>query len=240
MRCIYCLCLMVLLAATSGKAQFIRNELLGKRTPVNSPGYWRADVDTGKLYLRMNPAGLIDMYDMNINIGSEYRINHNWSATMDAGYIYFSQYAGRVKHASGILLRPGIRKYAGKRKDFFLELQLHYKEVSYRVEDWLEKSLVNDVATYEEYKTFRYHKQVFGAHFTIGAREYLSRNHRWFFEVYAGVGLHYKKEGMRNETNSRYDPPNLLLIANGSSETVKRFSPAVPGGIRLVFRLSRK
>lgn len=224
MHRIYMLCLFLLLAAGAGNAQVVSSK------------YWRADVDTGKLYFRMNPAGLIDFFDMNFTIGGEYRINHTWSATMDAGYIFFSQYAGRVKSASGILLRPGIRKYAGKRKDFFLDLQFQYKVVNYRVEDWLEKNVVNDVATYEEYKNFRYYKRVFGGHFMIGGREYLSKNRRWFFEVYAGIGLHFKKEGMPDETNSRYEERNTIRVFSNTSGVTNRISPAFPAGIRLVFR----
>lgn len=221
---IFLFCLLLLLIAATGNAQVVSSK------------YWRADVDTGKLYFRTNPVGLIDFFDMNFTIGGEYRLNHSWSATMDAGYIFYSQYAGRVKRASGILLRPGIRKYAGKRKDFFLDLQLHYKEVNYRVEDWLDKNVVNGVATYEEYKKFRYHKRVFGAHFTIGGREYLSKNRRWFFEVYGGIGLHFKKEGMPDETNSRYEERNTIRVFSNSSGVTKRISPAFPFGIRLVYR----
>lgn len=222
MRLICFLCL--LLIAATGKAQ------------LSSAKYWRADVDTGKLYFRMNPAGLIDLYDQNITFGAEYRLNHDWSATMDAGYIFFSQYAGRVKNASGILLRPGIRKYADRRKDFFLDLQLHFKEVNYRVKDWLGRNVVDNVATYEEYKIFRYHKRVVGAQFTIGGKEYLSRNHRLTFEVYGGIGVHYKEEGLRGEANSQYNPPNGGIITNRSGERQTRWLPAVPFGVRIVYR----
>jgi hypothetical protein len=234
MRPVYILCLFML-AAGAGNAQFKTSDpWWDNKVPVKSRAYWRADADTGKLYFRMSPAGLIDLLDHNISIGSEYRINHDWSATIDAGYIFFSQYPGRVKNASGILLRPGIRKYAGRRKDFFIDLQLHYKLVNYRVTDWVDKYVVNDVASYEEYKTFRYRKQVFGVHFMIGGREYLSRNQRWFFEVYGGIGLHYKREGMLGETNSRYDPPRGIIASANSTDMSKRLLPAFPFGVRIV------
>lgn len=218
-----CFLCLLLLAAT-GNAQ------------VKSYKYWRADVDTGKLYFRMNPAGLIDAFDENITIGAEYRFNHKWSATMDAGYIFFSGYAGRVKSASGVLLRPGIRKYCGQRKDIFLDLQFHFKEVNYRVKDWLDKNVVDNVATYEEYKTFRYHKRVIGGQFMIGGKEYLSRSHRLCFEVYVGIGIRYKAEGVRDEPNSRYNPINGMDLTTPSTETSKRVVAAVPFGLRLVYR----
>jgi hypothetical protein len=235
MRFIYILCLFMLGAGTA-KAQFKISDPWwgGHKAPVKSREYWRADVDTGKLYFRMSPAGLIDFLDHNITIGAEYRMNPDWSGTMDAGYIFFSQYPGRVKSASGILLRPGIRKYTGRRKDFFLELQLHYKFVNYRMNDWIDKYVVNDVASYEEHKTFRYRKRVIGWNFMIGGREFLSRNRRWFFEVYGGIGLHYKREGLVGETNSRYTPRMGIIPTANSTETSTRLLPAVPFGIRIV------
>ena len=242
MHRIYYLCLFLLLIAEAGRAQVKQGNRWEQRKPLGwrnqvKGNYWRADVDTGKLYIRMNPAGLIDVLDHNINIGFEYRLNKTWSATMDAGYIFFSQYAGKVKRASGVLLRPGIRKYTGRRKDYYFDLQFHFKEADYTVEDWVDKSIVNDVATYEEYKRFRYRKWVFGAHFMIGGREYLSKNHKWFFEVYAGLGIQFKKEGMPDETNTRYAPENTLRTLDEPSGYKNRILPAVPFGIRLVHHL---
>src|SRR5688572_24232604 len=138
------LCLLMLLAAVAGNAQYITDQLM--------------QTGTGKLYLRHNPLGLIDFLDGNITFGGEYRFNDTWSATLDAGGILYSQYFPKTRKATGILLRPGVRIYPGKYKDYFVDLQFHYKQVMYNIKDWIDRDVVNGVATYEELKTFRYRK----------------------------------------------------------------------------------
>ncbi len=105
------------------------------------------------------------------------------------------------------------------------------------MEDWVDKGIVEDVATYEEYKRFRYHKRVFGAHFMIGGREYLSRNRKWLVEAYGGLGIQFKREGMPYEADSRYSPPNSLRSLDEGSGFRNRVVPAVQLGIRLVYNI---
>src|SRR5689334_13760163 len=119
------LCLPLLLAVWAGNAQKVALKPLR--------------IDTGKVYLRFNPIGLIDILDGNFTVGGEYRFNNSWSAIMDAGYIFYSKYIPYAEKTSGILLRPGIRTYIGKYKDVFFDLQFHYKEVMYHVNDWIQR-----------------------------------------------------------------------------------------------------
>jgi hypothetical protein len=196
---------------------------------------WRND--TGKVYLRANLLGLIDVFDGNASFGAEYRLNKSWSVTMDAGYIFYSLYTGKAQKASGILLRPAIRKYTSKYRDRFIDLQLHYKSVEYHINDWLGKDVVNDVPTYEELKVFKYRKRVMGAQILFGGREELTWNHRLFLEIFVGLGLHYKEEWLPGEANSRYAPNNSSYFRNASSEKVNRLLPAVPMGVRFIYTL---
>src|SRR5689334_14371940 len=108
------LCLLLLLTAGAASAQLFSSRVIPN--------------DTGKVYLRFSPIGLVDLLDGNFTVGGEYRFNSSWSVTMDGGFIFYSHYVRNDK-ATGILLRPGIRKYAGKKKDYFFDLQFHYKEV---------------------------------------------------------------------------------------------------------------
>jgi hypothetical protein len=196
---------------------------------------WRND--TGKVYLRANLLGLNDLFDGNASFGAEYRLNRSWSVTMDAGYIFYSLYTGKAKRTSGILLRPAIRKYTSKYRNRFIDLQLHYKSVEYHINDWLGKDVVNGVPTYEELKVFKYRKRVMGAHILFGGREALTRNRRLFLEAFFGLGLHYKEEWLPNEANSRYAPGNSSIFRNASSEKVNHLLPAVPTGVRFIYRL---
>jgi hypothetical protein len=231
---IFLFCLLLLLVAVRGNGQFIMAQATQR--------------DTGKLYLRNVPSGLLDFLDGNINLGSEYRFSGTWSATLDAGGIFYSQYFEKNRRATGFLLRPGVRVYPGKSKDYFVELQLHYKQVMYHIRDWIDRDVVNGVATYEELKTFRYRKRVMGVHIMGGMKKYLGRSHRLFIEVYSGLGVHFKDQYLVNEPNARYDPPFTLSTTDntanntagntsGNAPREKTVVPAVPGGIRLTYRL---
>jgi hypothetical protein len=215
----YLCCLLLLLAVLAGNAQSkTRREL-------------RAD--TGKLYLRFNPFGVVDLFDGNVTLGAEFRFNDTWSATLDAGAILYSAYMPHSKRSTGILLRPGIRLYPTTWKDFTVDLQLHYKNVTYNIRDWVEKDVVASVASYEEYKVFRYKKEVIGGNIMVGFRDYFSRNRRFYIEWYMGLGIHFKKEAVRDEPNSRYERGFRMF----NDEDGKYVLPAVPVGMRIVYLL---
>jgi hypothetical protein len=215
----YFCCLLLLLVVLAGWGQStIRREL-------------RAD--TGTFYFRFSPLGMIDMFDGNVTLGSEYRLNDTWAVTLDAGYIMYSAYRS-AKRTTGFIFRPGIRVYPTRWKDFFIDLQFHYKNVTYRINDWLEKDVVADVASYEEYKVFKYRKQVIGGNISAGVRNYFTNNRRFYIEGYFGVGIHYKDEGIHNEPNSRYD--RGLRLFNDRDDG-KYVLPALPAGLRIVYLL---
>lgn len=220
----YMICLLLLLAAAAGKGQ-----LFSSKT-------WEGD--TGKLNLRMNVLGVMDVLDGNGSVGGEWRFNKTWSVIMDAGYIFYSAYLNKVERTRGIIWRPGVRLYAGKYRNVFLDLQFHYKGVRYYVNDWLSKGVVNNVATYQERKVFQVRKQVYGGHIIVGGKEFLSANDRLFLEFYLGFGLHYKEEFLHGEPNSRYDL-NFVGFRSGMLTQHKntRVVPAFPAGIRLVYTL---
>jgi hypothetical protein len=193
--------------------------------------------DTGKVYLRWSPLGLIDIMDGNVMVGGEYRFSKTWAATLDAGYIFYSQYVGGMHGVTGILLRPGARWYSGDRNDLFIELQFQYKEVIYKVQDWLDRDLIDGVSSYQQYTTFRYRKVVLGGHITAGGKAFLTRDHRLFIEIYAGVGLHFRKQGPYKEPHSAYDFNPMVATARTPSTVVKTVWPALPVGMRLGIQL---
>jgi hypothetical protein len=188
MQRINLLCLLLLLLTAAGNAQPFSN-----RSRFNGPGF-NPRMDIGKVYVRGGPLGLLDVYDGNFSLGGEYRLNRNWSVTMDAGYIFYSAYLLKAKNAMGIVLRPGIRWYTGIDRNVFIECQFHYKGVRYHVNDWLGKDAVNNVAAYEELKEFQYSKRVMGAQIMIGFRKFLWQSQRLFVETYLGWGFIIKKK----------------------------------------------
>jgi hypothetical protein len=225
----YLLCQLLLLVAATGSAQKIR--------------YFGLRADTGTIYLRHNPLGWIDVFDGNVTLGAEYRFNRTWSATMDAGYIFYSAYLTKAKLSSGLLLRPGIRVYPGRFKDYFFDLQLHYKEVTYHVKDWIERDVTQGVASYEELTKFRYRKRVMGLHLMGGVKQYFTNNRRFFMEIYLGLGVHFRREGPYHQPpDSRYDQGFVIFQPGEASwdpgdNPQKTIVPAVPGGLRIIYRL---
>jgi hypothetical protein len=218
------LCLSLLLATAVGKAQ-----LFSSKT-------WKGD--TGKINLRINALGLLDLLDGNVSVGGEWRFNKTWAVIMDAGYIPYSTYLFGTTKTSGVLLRPGVRLYAGKYRNVFLDLQLHYKGVRYHVDDWLDKGVVNNVPAYQERKVFQEQKRVYGGQFIVGGKEFISDDYRWFLEFYIGFGLHYKEEWLHGEPDARYDPGGSFFRTNALTQhkyTV--LVPAFPAFVRLVHTL---
>jgi hypothetical protein len=213
----YLCCLLLLLAVLAGNAQLKNRRAL--------------KADTGRLYLRFSPLGVIDPFDGNVTFGGEYRFNDTWAATLDAGAILYSAYFNHTKKATGLLFRPGIRVYPTEYKDFFIDLQFHYKTVTYHIHDWLQKDVVANVATYEEYKVFKFKKKVAGGHAMVGYRDYFTRNGRFYVEVYAGIGIHYKEESLYEEPNSQYDKGSRINNKNNGRYVL----PALPVGFRLVY-----
>lgn len=226
----YLLCLLLLLVAAVGSAQMIK--------------YQGLRADTGIINLRHNPLGWADLLDGNCTLGAEYRFNRSWSGTMDAGFIFYSGYVPHTRYTTGMLLRPGIRVYPGRFKDYFFDLQLHYKEVTYHLKDWIERDVVQGVASYEELTKFRYKKRVMGMHFMGGVKQYFTNNRRFFMEIYLGFSVHFKKEGPYQQPHdSRYDQNFVIFGPSNNSwdpntdNTRKLIVPAVPGGLRISYRL---
>jgi len=180
---------------------------------------------------RFNFTGLLDGFDQNISIGGEYRFADHWSAGSDVAYIFASGYLGESKSSHGLILRPFIRYYPENGRYGFFEAGLHYKYVSYKITDWIEKDVVNGVPSYQEYSTFHYLKNVYEINLKAGTAANLSRNKKFRIEFYGGLGVRFKTQKSDNGSYSRtrgwlgslYNPRYSTLV--------------IPIGMRLVYDL---
>ncbi|MBC8033176.1 MAG: hypothetical protein H7Y03_03460 [Chitinophagaceae bacterium] len=188
----------------------------------------------GDTFVRINPLGLIDLFDHNLSAGAGYRFNDRWAIAADAGWVFYSQYVPGVKQASGFILRPSIRRYLGSGNKWYLEGVFHYKQVKYQAEGWLERSLVNDVPTYQEYTKYSARRKTLGFYSNLGLIWPAFRNSSWWIELYAGLGIHYQTFDLTDEPNSRI--PDAEVDAGFSLElsSLPKVHPAFPVGIRLV------
>ena len=184
--------------------------------------------------IRLNLTSLMDPIETNFSVGAEHQLNKRWGVGLDAGYIFYSNYYEKSKQSSGIILRPAARYYLNENGKGYVEAELHYKNCRYKIADWLQKDIVNGVATYEQFQTFTLAKNVYGANIKLGTKARLSRNERLWMEFYFGMGLRYKKQRVIHEPNSNYIPLSTfrLLIDDGN-----RALFSMPAGIRLLLKL---
>ncbi|MDB5191691.1 MAG: hypothetical protein JWQ96_1254 [Segetibacter sp.] len=188
------------------------------------------------LLVRFNFLGLIDFLDNNLTTGFEYKLNNHWSTGTDVGYVFASNYFMEAKKVNGILVRPFLRLYPKGKPDFFIETELHYKQVTYEIEDWIGKLPDNGVSAYQEFTTFNYKKRAVGGHVRFGEQMNLSMNKLLKMEVTAGIGYRNKKE---YTDEGLYQPSRSLLAAQSDTqETARRESLfVVPINFRLCYAI---
>lgn len=189
----------------------------------------------GTRFIRMNITGLIDPMETNISGGIEYRFNDSWSVSCDAGWIFHSTYFENIKSTSGIIFRPSARGYFQKSRRTFAELQFHYKNVTYKIEDWLGRGCINGIPAYEEFTTFRYRKKVAGLNLNFGYQGRISRNNKLWFDVYLGVGARKKWDKVVKEEGSCYENNGPFTFTN-SNFWGDDLYPSLPMGFRLLYK----
>ena len=109
---------------------------------------------------------------------------------------------------------------------------MHYKNVVYKVEDWIGRDITNGVAAYEEFSTYNFKKRVLGINLVIGNKWSLNKKtNNINLEPYVGFGLRVKKQNSDNITFSFNR--NIFLSDLNSNSTF----PVILLGLRLTFKL---
>jgi hypothetical protein len=185
----------------------------------------------GNIFLRFNILNLADVSEPNISFGAERRISPHVSLAMDAAYIIMSQRFHEKGNSSGFIVRPAVRYFPDNSK-VFLEAELHYKQHTHRIYDWVGRDMVGGVATYQEYKQFKLRKQVMGPHLKFGGL--VPVTHRLWLEFYVGVGLHFRRYTVPEEKDFVYTFDQLFeQVSTGQTEKLV----AIPMGWRILYRL---
>lgn len=183
-----------------------------------------------KLSARFSPLALADFLDGNLSLGAEYRLNKTIAVTMDAGWIFYSHFAARAWHTKGVILRPAIRLYVWD--NLFLDLQFHYKNVIYDVQDSLQHTMSSGGVTMVD-TSFKFERTVKGLHVMVGYKWPLDNKQRLWLELYAGLGVHFKWQQYYRDPNSIYaNEHNLFRISNFNGG----WTPAFPAGVRILYR----
>lgn len=171
--------------------------------------------------------------DYTAMFGMEHRLKNNLALVMDAGYVFSSSYfnGSILKSAGGFNLRPGIRIYTKEEKRFYLQLQVFYKRVDYKIYDFLGKSCVNEIPTYEQLQNFTYRKNTFSFNPVVGSLFRISD--KVLLEIYAGLGAKIKNQRTTEEaTCYRNNQSNFLNLYRPHSVAAN-----LPLGIKIIFPL---
>ena len=186
-----------------------------------------------KKAVSFSPLALADIDHM-VMLTGEYRLNPKVALLTDVGYIFASDYRSMIKKTSGFNIRPAIRMYHGKRNKGYLQAQAFYKMATYTLHDWVGKDCVNGVPAYEQEMDFDYRKKVVGFNIIAGTLLPLSRDSKWFIDLYGGLGFRHKTHRMVDEANGCYNlnSGSFLDLYNDEMTTL-----SLPMGVRITYVL---
>jgi hypothetical protein len=206
-------CVVLLLWALGAAAQ---NEKTGR--PKHPPH---------NVVVTFNPLALLNT-DQRLMFGAEYRIKERISLVADAGVVVNSGYMTQQGKTNGIELRPALRYYYSRQGSGFIQGQLHYRAVNYKLHDWLGMACVNGVPTYEKLQDFTFQKQQAGAALVTGGTERLGKH--WLLDVSVGFGLVYRTQEVKGAENCCYLPPDNFF---GNASQNNMWLPIVPISVKL-------
>src|SRR6476620_5734057 len=178
--------------------------------------------------ITFNPSVLIAT-DNAAMLGVEHQLSHRLSLALDAGYIFGTYYIlnNTLKGTSGFAVRPGLKYYNASGKGF-LQFQVAYKQVDYKLEDWLGKDGVNGTPAYEKFQEFTFRKKAFS--FNALAGELFRFSNTVFLELYGGLGAKLKHQ-QPTEANAIYQNANGFTFNLLQEETT---TINVPMGLKLI------
>lgn len=208
--------------------------------PLKAQKKNKGAMPAGTMLVRFNFLGLIDPLESNLSGGLEYKKTPQLSYTADLGYVYFSGIMGNVKRTNGLIFRTAVRYYSKSTPQLFGELEFHNKLVVYRKHDWLGMDAVNGVPSYEEYKYFNYSKYVGALSIKTGYQGSLSKDKRWWMELYMGFGVKYRNYFLSGQPGGTvYNTVNngFFWGSNRNAGGAGMVIPNLSMGMRLLYRL---
>jgi len=180
--------------------------------------------------ISFNPTVLIGT-DYTVMLGAEHRLKNNLAVVLDAGYVFHSAYFNRdvIKSTSGFSVRPGIKIYTKENKRFYLQLGVFYKQVDYKIYDWLGKDCVNEIPTYEQLQNFTYRKK--SVSFNVMGGWNFRISDIILLELYTGMGVKIKNQKPTEEGSCyRNNDP----VGFGNIFTEHLVTPSLPFGIKIL------
>jgi hypothetical protein len=207
--------------------------LLLNHSSIRAQRKSRVVLPQGISFVRLNFTGLFDPVETNFSVGYEYRLKEKMSLAADLGYLFYSVYFENITGTSGYIFRPSIRLFIDEKNRGYFDTEIHYKHTNYKIEDWLGRGCVNGIPAYEEFTTFKYKRDILGLHLKIGYQGMLSRNGKFWYEIYTGAGIRGRWEKLKNEPGSCYNNATAVIEFNSINQNI---SYAIPTGLRLLYK----
>ena len=138
--------------------------------------------------LSLNPTVLASL-DHTVMLGVEKQVSSRLVAVLDAGYVFATSHyrAQNIRQASGFSVRPGFKLLFRRDPKGYFAVQTFYKQVNYRLYDWLGKDCINGVPAYEQLQEFVWQKKSLSINLLAGYTLELSG--RLLVDFYAGPGI---------------------------------------------------
>ena len=135
----------------------------------------------------------------------------------------------------GFHFKPAYRYYFTDRRRGYLDAGLFVKQIGYKVTDWLDKGVVNGVASYRELQQFTYRKNAVGVQVIGGYKAPLDKKGIYWLEFYNGLSARVKWRYVKGMPDAIYGRAGGIFEDNAFTRT---YWPGFPGGMRLVIRVN--
>lgn len=200
-----------------------------------------------KVSVTLQPFSVIDT-DAGIMPGVGYAINKHFAVFADVGIIFFTPYTSanadlEINGRKGINFKPALRYYfkeATIQSNGYVELEGLFKYVRYNG--------INDVAIVDENGNFAYNyiggykinKNVIGASFKMGHRNFFKRSANFGYDVFLGFGVRrksFERTGLPAGAQPASDPFFRQEGFQTNVNWTRGNYPYFPMGIKLFYNL---
>ena len=205
------------------------NAQLSDKKPMNKYEY----------AVRFNLLSNMDPSDQNFTTGFEWNYKKDHAVGIDLSLVYNSTFylSAPVCSPLGFIVRPFYRYYysSGKFGRSFIQPELFFKQVNYRIEDWM-----NDPTnSFSQITKFTVRKEVYAANFKVGRQSELFRNPNLLIEAYVGLGIRMNTQYLHDAPANATYPLRGILLRNNSPNTYY-ITPNIVAGLSIVYTFNRK
>ncbi len=199
----------------------------------------KKSINTYKYAVRFNPLSNLDPSDQNFTSGLEWNYKKNHSVGIDLSFVYNSTFyfSAPICSPLGFIVRPFYRNYysSGKFGRSFFQPELFFKQVNYRIEDWMR----DPTNSFSQLTKFTIRKEVSAVNFKIGRQGELFRNPNLLIESYIGLGIRMSQQYLHNAPENTSYTLSGITFRNRSFNTYY-IAPNIVAGLSIIYTFNTK